>query len=225
MKQKYKITVADIEMNILSDATAEEVEAIVNKVDRRIREICLRSPRITKSEAILLCALEFCSERDMAAKERGTADEEFEKLKEENARLADNISKLESKLEAQKEKYEAEIAAQKEKYESAASIQKEKDEERIQIMKEKYEARINSLKAKCDELKKGGAAASRQVRMELDADTVEPEEKKDESDAGSPEKAEATDTGQPADDAKKEPRGKGKSRVGSMFELLTFNDV
>ena len=154
MKQKYKITVADMEMNILSDASAEEIEAIVNKVDRRIREICLRSPRISKNEAILLCALEFCSERDMAAKERGYTDEGFEKLKEENARLTEVAGKFEARLGAQKEKYEAELAAQKERYESAAAIQKEKYEGRVQIMKEKYEARINALKLKLDELKK-----------------------------------------------------------------------
>jgi cell division protein ZapA (FtsZ GTPase activity inhibitor) len=228
MKQKHKITVADMEMNILSDGSAEEVEAIVNKVDRRIREICLRSPRISKNEAILLCALEFCSERDTAVKDRSHTDEEFERLKEENSRLADTTARIEARLKAQKEKYEAELAAQKEKYESAAAVQKEKFEGRVQIMKEKYEARLSALKTKLDELKKGGAAAGRQLRMEIAAESAGVEDKKEEADQTSPEKTESEDAGRPAaqaDDSKKETRGRGKNKVGSMFDLLTFNDV
>ena len=63
MKQKYTITVADMELNIISDASPDEVENIVGILDRRIRDINLKSPRCTKNEAAILCALSYCSER------------------------------------------------------------------------------------------------------------------------------------------------------------------
>ena len=63
MKQKYTITVADMELNIISDASPDEVENIVGILDRRMRDINLKSPRCTKNEAAVLCALSYCSER------------------------------------------------------------------------------------------------------------------------------------------------------------------
>ncbi|MBQ1229885.1 MAG: cell division protein ZapA [Clostridia bacterium] len=63
MKQKYTITVADMELNIISDASPDEVENIVGMLDRRMRDINLKSPRCTKNEAAVLCALSYCSER------------------------------------------------------------------------------------------------------------------------------------------------------------------
>ncbi len=63
MKQKYTITVADIEMNVISDESAEAVEALVGIVDRKMREIGMMSKRVSKSEAALLCALDYCSDK------------------------------------------------------------------------------------------------------------------------------------------------------------------
>lgn len=60
MKQKYTITVADVPMNVISEESPEAVEALVNLVDRKIREIGNTCP---KTEAALLCALDYCSER------------------------------------------------------------------------------------------------------------------------------------------------------------------
>ena len=63
MKQKYTITISDVQMNVISDESPEAVEALVGLVDRKMREITGSSSRLPKSEAALLCALDYCSER------------------------------------------------------------------------------------------------------------------------------------------------------------------
>ena len=63
MKQKYSLMIADIQLSVVTDAPHEEVEKIVGILDRRMREINLKSRRCSKNEAALLCALDFCAER------------------------------------------------------------------------------------------------------------------------------------------------------------------
>ncbi len=63
MKQKYTITIADVQMNVVTDESPEAVESLVGLVDRKMREILGPSGACPKSEAALLCALDYCSER------------------------------------------------------------------------------------------------------------------------------------------------------------------
>ena len=63
MRQKYTIRVADIEMNVISEESPEAVEALVGIVDRKMREISSSSRHCSKTEAALLCALDYCSEK------------------------------------------------------------------------------------------------------------------------------------------------------------------
>lgn len=88
MRQKYTITVADIEMNVISEESPEAVEALVGIVDRKMREICSKSRSCSKSEAALLCALDYCSERIKIQR----------KLKALEAKLAMTESTLEEVL-------------------------------------------------------------------------------------------------------------------------------
>ena len=96
MKQKYSITVADMELNIISDASPDEVENIVGMLDRRMRDINLKSPRCTKNEAAILCALAYCSER-MAMQEA------FKKVEKDAFRFSAENEKLKKTIESLQE--------------------------------------------------------------------------------------------------------------------------
>ncbi len=65
MKYKHTITIADVQINIVTEEEPEVVEAVVGILDRRIREIFVRSDnRCPKIEAALLCALDYCIEKN-----------------------------------------------------------------------------------------------------------------------------------------------------------------
>ncbi len=94
MKQRYTITVSDIEMNVISDESPEAVEALVGIVDRKMREVSLMSRRCSKSEAALLCALDYCSEKIKAQRKikaletkLAYAETALEELQSENDEL------------------------------------------------------------------------------------------------------------------------------------------
>lgn len=98
MKQKYTIRIADIEMNVITEESPEAVEALVNIVDRKVREIEGASRNCTKSEAALLCALDYCSERIKAQRKIKTlesrlamAETTVEELELENEKLRSQI--------------------------------------------------------------------------------------------------------------------------------------
>ena len=96
MKQKYNITVADMELNIISDASPDEVENIVGMLDRRMRDINLKSPRCTKNEAAILCALAYCSERI-------AMQEAFKKVEKDAFRFSAENEKLKKTIEGLQE--------------------------------------------------------------------------------------------------------------------------
>lgn len=104
MQQKYTLTVADVEINVISDESPEAVEALVSIVDRKMKEILTKSRTCPKTEAAILCALDYCSDKlrvqrkvkaveSKLAMTEATVDElieENEALKRELAELKKN---------------------------------------------------------------------------------------------------------------------------------------
>ena len=98
MKKKYTITVAGVQMNVVAEESPEAVEALVGMVDRKMREIGTACP---KSEAALLCALDYCSEKIKAQRKikalesrLSVAEMTVEELEAENEQLRRELREL-----------------------------------------------------------------------------------------------------------------------------------
>ena len=218
MKQKYTITVADMDLNIISDASPDEVENIVGILDRRMRDINLKSPRCTKNEAALLCALSYCSERI-------AMQEAFKKVEKDAFRFAAENEKQKRTIEAMQKEIDtlrkdadvmrslldrasitsaspaqntAPAIPEKPKYVPKAvtpAAEEEKPEEPVQI------SLFDDIPVITPEAEEAPAAPTAPVFPT-------------ENEGKESEKAEEPKKSKP-----------NKNRVGSMFDFLTFSDV
>ena len=115
MKYKHTITIADIQMNIITEEEPEVVEAMVGVLDRRMREIFLKTEnRCPKIEAALLCALDYCAERNKLQETVNRMEEErrgidipamlaeVEALKGENEKLTMQLTYTEDQARTMK---------------------------------------------------------------------------------------------------------------------------
>ncbi len=190
MKQSYSLTIADMALDITTDASTEELESIVGLLDRRIREILLKSRRCSKSEAVLVCALGLCAEK-MA-------------LAEENRTLMQNATLDQAKIESLGQRIRALEASLAAATKPASLI----------------DAAGNTP---ADAATSGENAAN---------NTAEPADPSAEAstDAAPEAKATAADSlSDPFPFAVSAERSSGKNKnrtkVGSMFDLLTFTDI
>ena len=205
MKQKYTITVADMDLNIISDAAPDEVENIVGILDRRMRDINLKSPRCTKNEAAMLCALSYCSERI-------AMQEAFKKVEKDAFRFAGENEKLKrtiEELQAELDTVRKDAAMMRSILDQAAlaNAQKEAKEQAQYIAKTPAEK-----KAVVEEAEQLSALDSLPEQPTAPVPSAVPAQEAEEA---------------PAEDAnasKKAPKA-NKNRVGTMFDLLTFSDI
>ena len=197
MKQKYTVTVADMELNIISDASPDEVENIVGILDRRMRDINLKSPRCTKNEAAILCALSYCSERI-------AMQEAFKKVEKDAFRFAGENEKLKRNIESMQEEIDRlrkDAAVMRSILDRAVAARPEETEEKTPAAK--VPARRTADKAEEEALEQISAFDQPQAP------------------AAEPETAPAAEENV----AKKPAKNAPKSRVGTMFDLLTYSDV
>ena len=217
MKQKFTLTIADIQLSVIADASFDEVEHIRGLLDRKMREIYLKS-RCPKTEAALLCAMDFAADRmsmqsqiseleercDKYAivlenlKER-TSDQsaELERLRSENAVLRSLLTKQEEEAEAlaldpiSPAAFFAEVAeAQALNTTLSESLDAEESEEEVEAEPVAVFSRPEP------------APAPAPAPIPAPAEEPAPAEKKPEAEAPRP-----------------------RSRVGNMFRHLSFGDL
>ncbi len=176
-KKRYSLSIADMQINIISDASPETIDEIVGILDRKMREINLKNRSSSKSEAALMCALGFCAD-NMGM----------------SARIAE--------LEEREGKYSVILEGFKNK---TAKLEAELEELR------RENAVLRSL------ISAGGADGSADELPPINP--VSPTEFL---------QAVAEESAAPAEQADEKPteksKGKVRSRVGSMFDLLSFNE-
>lgn len=217
MKKKFTVVIADVEMNILTDAPTETVEKIVGMLDRRMRDIHLKSNRCTKNQAALLCALEYCSEK-LGLQER---NDELEALSEQDAELIAQKDEQIAALQAELARVQGENEIMHGILERAAAsterIMGHNEQPAQEPEPEPEQAMPEEKKEQAEAAPK--AEAPEQLSVDFDTEVEEPVNTKAAQVIGEIASEEAA---VPKVKAKKT---KSRSRVGSMFDLLTFNDV
>ena len=179
MKQKYTLSIADVELHVTVDEAPETVEYIVGVIDRKMREILLKSRYCPKIQAALLCALDVCADKVKTK-------EELDSLRDEFDALAEQLKKEE----------------EKNRRAESITVALEKEKARLEIENMK-------LRAAIEEAQKSGVAPVGNV-SEITASEDEVV------------KAVAEPAPVEKESGKK---AQNKSRVGSMFDLLTFSDI
>ena len=88
MKERYTIQISGLELNLLSDESEEYVLQLAKMVDQQINTISQSSRRCSKTEAALVCALEYLDGKIKNQFEAEELREQLEALQRENARLS-----------------------------------------------------------------------------------------------------------------------------------------
>lgn len=182
-KKRYSLSIADMQINIISDAAPEEIDQIVGILDRKMREINLKSRACSKNEAALLCALEFCAG---------------------NLSMKDRIATLEER------------------------------EEKYAVILEGFKGKTAALENEAEELRRENALLRSLLANNAPAEEPVPEINPvspteflaavaDAQTADVPTEASKEDGAEEKNEEK--PKAKIRSRVGSMFDLLSFNEV
>ena len=233
MKQKYTLVISDVELNVVTDASKEAVEKIVGILDRKMRDINLKSYRCTKNQAALLCALEYCSEK-LELQDRNA---ELEELAEQDAATIAEQENQIAELQAEMKKLQDENEIMHNILERAAASTKrmmgnhEPAAEAVEVSEtpetpEVPEAPVAAEEPETPEAPEVPEALEEpEAPEQLTVDFDEAEQPVVNTKAAQVlEEIAESQTDAPRAKAKAK-KAKSRSRVGSMFDLLTFNDV
>ena len=191
MKKKFTLHVADLQISVVTDATAEEVERIRGILDRKMREIYLKS-RCPKTEAALLCALEFAADR-----------------MEQQTKLAELTDRCE-KYEVITENLEERLAAETEEVER---LRQENEILRSLVGGEKTAPDPISPTAFLAEVAEAQNTPAAPAPVEREGEALTIDDMFAEVEARAEEEILAEET------------ARSRSRVGSMFDLLSFGET
>lgn len=93
-KKKYDVTIAGVEMSILSDEREDFVQKLVSRLDTQITDITIQNKRCSKLDAAILVALDLSSEKVKAEKrvrnleaQIALYDANLRRMREENIKL------------------------------------------------------------------------------------------------------------------------------------------
>lgn len=93
-KKKYDVTIAGVEMSIISDEREEFVQKLVSKLDKQITDITIQNKRCSKLDAAILVALDLSSEKAKAEKrvrnleaQIALYDANLRRMREDNIKL------------------------------------------------------------------------------------------------------------------------------------------
>ena len=201
---KYKLSIADLDINVSTTESTDMVHTLEGMVDRRIREIVSKSPRCSKSEAAILCALDYCA--DSIKGETKTRDMEHEYV--QMSRTLENLKKDYEEMAAELEKLRQENAVMSDILSKAATPAAESTEP----------------------APTADVADGEQIALDL---PVAEEAAPAAEDTTPPAATEVMFEGEHAEDKPKKTRrstrskvtASSKSKVGDMFDMLTFKDV
>jgi cell division protein ZapA (FtsZ GTPase activity inhibitor) len=239
MKQKYTLVISDVELNVVTDASKEAVEKIVGILDRKMRDINLKSYRCTKNQAALLCALEYCSEKlelqDRNAELEELAEQDAATIAEQENQIAElqaEMKKLQDENEIMHNILERAAASTKRmmgNHEPAAEVTEAHEAAEASEAPEALEAPEMPQAAEEPEAPQAPevteALEEPEAPEQLTVDFDEAEQPAVNTKAAQVlEEIADSQTDAPRAKAKAK-KAKSRSRVGSMFDLLTFNDV
>ena len=201
MKQKYTLVISDVELNVVTDASKEAVEKIVGILDRKMRDINLKSYRCTKNQAALLCALEYCSEKLELQDENEIMHNILERAAASTKRMMGNHEPAAEAVEVSETAETPETPEVPEAPEAAEEPETPEAPEVPEALEEPEAP--EQLTVDFDEAEQPVVNTKAAQVLEEIAESQ-------------------TDAPRAKAKAKK---AKSRSRVGSMFDLLTFNDV
>ncbi|MBO5756303.1 MAG: cell division protein ZapA [Clostridia bacterium] len=245
MKKKYTLVISDVEMSVVTDAPWESVEKIVGILDRKMRDINLKSYRCTKNQAALLCALEYCSEKlelqDRNAELEELAEQDAATIEQKDAKIAEleaQIAQLQNENEIMHNileraaastkrmmgHHEPEGAAKAEQPAAEAAEAAEVEQPEAEMPAEVPAEAAAEEKAEETIAQQQEQPAEAPEQLTVDFAGAEPESEVNVTAAKVIEEIAQSQSDVPRVKAKVK-KSNNRSRVGSMFDLLTFNDV
>ena len=215
---KYTITIAGIELNISTEESPEMVDRLVGSLDRRMRELLYRMPRLSKSEAAILCAVDYCAQNIKIEDKTHDIEHDYVKLAKEVELLREENAKLQANTDdLRRENRIMHNIITKSVNSAFPSISKPIEGEQLTIATEEKAVEQPAPAEVAAEVTPDKPAPAAKVMFEDETTAQkadEPAQKKPESDI---------------DDIPtrkiRRRTGTGQNKVGDMFDMLTFKDV